>query len=204
MSAARVDTYVVQLPERMQAGEDEAYAEFADEFGPRLRAYLVKKGVPPHEAEELAVSCVSDAAVKINQYKPLPGIRFSAWVYAFGRHALADWREHRARTTPLAGDMAAESLFNGELEGNVEVELAVRRGLAKLPDADRTIIELRDLGEERDYAEIGTEVGIKPGAARARHLRALQRLQSILEKDPYIQARLAKAKVKTHSGEGKG
>lgn len=203
MAAARADTYVVELPERMQSGEDAAYLEFADEFGPRLRAYFVKKGVPPAEAEELAVSCVSDAAVKINQYKPLPGIRFSAWVYAFGRHALADWREHRARTAPLAGDMPAQSLFNGELEGDLQVDLAVRRGLARLSPADRAIIELRDLGEERDYAEIGAEVGIKPGAARARHLRALQRLQAILEKDPQIQARLAKAKAR-RSGEEKG
>lgn len=175
------------------AGDEAAYEEFADEFGSRLRKYFLRKGLPVADAEDLADSCIAQAAQRISQYRNVPGIAFSAWIYGIGRHALADWRKRFHETEPFSDDIPTQSLFTGEVVGDVLVDLAVRKGLAKLSAADRTIIRLRYLTDGWDFAEIGKRIGISAGAARVRHLRALRRLERILGADPCIKAHLERS-----------
>jgi DNA-directed RNA polymerase specialized sigma24 family protein len=193
MMAAKFDTYVVELPERMMAGEEIAYGEFADEFGGRLRKYFIRKGLPVTEAEDLADGCIAQAALRISQYRNVPGIAFSAWVYGIGRHALADWRERFHETEPFSDDIPAQSLFSGDVDGDIQIALAVRKGLAKLSAAERTIIRLRDMTDGWDFAAIGKKIGTSAGAARVRHLRALRRLERILGADSCIRAHLERS-----------
>jgi RNA polymerase sigma-70 factor (ECF subfamily) len=194
MLAAKADTYIMDFSERMLVGDQEAYREFADEFGPKLRAFFVHNELSPADAEALAVTCVSDAVVKLARYRPVAGATFGAWVFGIARHAVAEWRRSRSRTVQLSDDMPVQTLFGGDLEQDMEVDLAVRKGLAKLPVPDREIIRLRHFGEERDYGEIAALLGTRPGAARVRHLRALRRLERVLLQDRCIRQRLERGK----------
>jgi RNA polymerase sigma-70 factor (ECF subfamily) len=182
-----------ELPQRLAALDEGAFREFAALFGPRLRALFVRRGLSTTDAEDLAMSCVTDISLKIDRYDPERGGHFAAWVFTLARHALADWwRKHRAI------DMLPESLAapEGELlmdsatvSGVVD---AVREAVAQLPEPDRHLLRLRDLERNEPYSEIARQLGIRTETARVRHLRSLRKLRSLLESDSRIQPLLSR------------
>ncbi len=60
-----------------------------------------------------------------------------------------------------------------------ELARRLRLGLARLEDADREVLLLRNF-EGLSYAEIGYILAVEPAAARKRHGRALVRLHKVL------------------------
>jgi len=174
------------LAGRMAAMEEDAFREFADFFGPRLRALFRSRGLSAAEADDLAVTCITDIALKANRYDPSRGGRFAAWVFTLAYRALIDLWRRQPMSEPLPPELAlAESLDDpAEL---VELTDAVREAVAKLPASEQILVRLRDLGGMVSYREIAERLGIQPSAARVRHHRALRRLRSLLEPDPRIQ-----------------
>lgn len=172
------------LARRMSALEDEAFKEFSDSFGPRIRSYLIVHGLNPADAEELAGSCITDIALKVDRYREVEGAGFTAWVYTLVRHALVDWWRSRKTALPYIDDIETESLIDAaDTEPNVELIASVREALADLTDVDRAILEMRYFGVEHSFVEIGKSLGILSNNARVRHHRALEKLRSTLERD---------------------
>ena len=63
-----------------------------------------------------------------------------------------------------------------------EARERVRHAIEKLQPCDREILVLRYL-EQLETGEIAAALGIREGAVRMRHLRALERLRAVLGKD---------------------
>jgi RNA polymerase sigma-70 factor (ECF subfamily) len=63
-----------------------------------------------------------------------------------------------------------------------EMRQRVREALARLPSQDREVLELRHL-EQLSTRDTAAVLGISEGAAKTRHLRALQRLRRLLGED---------------------
>jgi RNA polymerase sigma factor (sigma-70 family) len=190
MYVARSIKEIDSLATGMLALEDEAYNEFARIFGPRLRALFIRQGLTMADAEDLAVSCVTDIALKVEKYKQISEGGFGAWVFTLARHALADWRRSHHPTEELPDDLAAQLIPADDEEQNLDAILAVREALAQFSEMDQSLILLRNLGDEYSYAELSERLGISREAARVRHFRALKRLKVILEKDPRIKSLL--------------
>ena len=187
MRVARPNSEIEDLAARMAAAEDDAYAEFAVTFGPRLKAFFVRKGVARADAEELSVSCVTDIALKVNKYKPVRAGGFEAWVFTVARHFLIDWLRSRRDTEPLTDDLASLPFDEDEeVAPDLVITIAVREAITQLSAPDQTVIRLRHLESEATYEEIANCLGISPEAARVRHFRAMKRLKSILEEDDRI------------------
>jgi len=174
------------LARRMAGLEEDAFCEFADEFGPRLKAFFLRERLNVSDAEDLAAQCVGDIALKVGRFDPDKGGNFSGWAYALARNALVDWLRRRRPETFLEDLPEAQWAQLERAEPNMEVVSAVNEALGKLSENDRTIIELRDYGIEYSYAEIGQRLGIETGTARLRRFRALRRLEGILEQDARI------------------
>ena len=184
------------LAARMLAAEESAFAEFADYFGPRFRSLFISRGLSPSDAEDLAVSCVTDTALKVDKFRAEGG-NFEGWVFTVARNYVADWRRRRKLGTVAIdeADAVAKPADGGrETEPNEEVVAAVREALTQLPEGDVTLIKYRNLGAEHTFAELAQRVGISPEAARVRHFRALRRLKSLLEADPRLTNVLRRAK----------
>jgi len=173
------------LATRMLALEEEAYNQFAHIFGPRLRAFFVRRGLSDSDAEDLAGSCITDIALKVRHYRHVTGGGFKAWVFTLARHALVDWLRTRLPTQELPDDLPSEAA-NETTEEDLSVVLAVQDALAKLSDLDRSLILLRNLKEEDTYLAFLSENKISAGTARVRHFRALKKLKQILLQDPRI------------------
>jgi RNA polymerase sigma factor (sigma-70 family) len=184
---AVVGTELDDLPARMEAGEEAAFRDFADAVGPRLRRLYLYKGLSEADAESLAVSAVSDIALRIDQYAPQGPGSFCRWVYRVAENALHE--QLRRRRPALLGD-AAQTLPAAsdaeDLEGPADLSRVIGAALAELGEPDRTILTLRVEHPERTFAEIGSQVRMTENAVRVRHHRALRKLGELLKDQPPV------------------
>jgi RNA polymerase sigma-70 factor (ECF subfamily) len=193
-SVARSNFDTGDLATRMLSLEDDAFKKFAQLFGPRFRAYFQRGGLSPADAEDLAVSCVTDIALKIEKYEQKEGASFSAWVFSISRNYLADWWRKNRQMEPLPTDLSVNDVKADEMTQSPSV-IAVREAISTMTEDEQEIIRLRHFGLEHSYREIGNQFGITSDAARVRHFRALQKLQRVLEKDFRIGASLSTRSV---------
>ncbi len=80
----------------------------------------------------------------------------------------------------LAERLAASASSPSQRLVRNEARERVRAALGRLAPADREVLELRHL-EQLSVAETAAVLGVSAGAAKTRHLRALQRLRGLLE-----------------------
>jgi RNA polymerase sigma-70 factor (ECF subfamily) len=132
--------------------------------------------------------------------RPLP---FSAWLRQFAWQRLIKLHRHHIRakkrsvrreeglSMPLPDDsvvrLARRLLARGSSPSQAmihdELRERLRAALDQLAPHDREILVMRNL-EQLPVAEIAAVLGLTEGAVKVRHLRALQRLRSILGDAP--------------------
>jgi RNA polymerase sigma-70 factor (ECF subfamily) len=200
MRVARSDKHIEEMATRMLYLEEEAFIEFAKIFGPRLKAFFLKRGLSAGDAEDLSVSCVTDISLKVNKYTALREGGFTSWVFALAHNSLVDWWRNRRVTEPLPENLSAPALPDdqGDDEHVAGIVTAVRQALALLADSDRSVIILRELEGNYTYDEIAGRLGMRAEAARVRHHRALKKLKAILEADPRIVKFLSRHRDREH------
>jgi RNA polymerase sigma factor (sigma-70 family) len=173
------------LAVRLVRLEPAAFDEFALAFGPRLRRLFASWGANPADAEALAVSSISDIALKADRFVFQGTGSFAGWVFTLARRAWIDFCRRRSPAHSLDGfDPPEPELPSEDPPSGLDEE--VSQGLAQLSDIDQAILRARYLGPEQSFAEIAQTLGLEEGAARVRHLRALRRLERILDSSPAV------------------
>lgn len=181
------------LAARMCAREEKAFEEFSDNFGPKLRAFLVKKkGMRVADAEDLAVSCISEASVNVEKYETRDEGSFEGWVYTIASHMHADWLKKNPVNDPLPENLVAPEPVEEDSARTATIGSAVHQAMDQLSDTDQMIVQLRYMEESRTFKEIGKLLNINADAARQRHTRALKHIEKILSKDGRITGLLRK------------
>ena len=130
----------------------------------------------------------------IKAYRALSGFRgdskFSTWLYRIASNVCLDFLRSRSRhpqvslSTVDEDDRATFEL--PDMRQNPEEQLmkklgmeAVRRGLEQLPEQQRQILVLRELGG-LSYAELAQTLGLEEGTVKSRIFRARKRLCALL------------------------
>ena len=130
----------------------------------------------------------------IKAYRALSGFRgdskFSSWLYRIASNVCLDFLRSRSRhpqvslSTVDEDDRATFEL--PDMRQNPEEQLmkklsmeAVRRGLEQLPEQQRQILVLRELGG-LSYAELAQMLGLEEGTVKSRIFRARKRLCALL------------------------
>ena len=130
----------------------------------------------------------------IKAYRSLSSFRgdskFSSWLYRIASNVCLDFLRSRSRhpqvslSTVDEDDRATFEL--PDLSRNPEEQLmkklsmeAVRRGLEQLPEQQRQILVLRELGG-LSYAELAQTLGLEEGTVKSRIFRARKRLCALL------------------------
>ena len=130
----------------------------------------------------------------IKAYRALSGFRgdskFSSWIYRIASNVCLDFLRSRSRhpqvslSTVDEDDRATFEL--PDMRQNPEEQLmkklgmeAVRRGLEQLPEQQRQILVLRELGG-LSYAELAQTLGLEEGTVKSRIFRARKRLCALL------------------------
>jgi RNA polymerase sigma-70 factor (ECF subfamily) len=83
----------------------------------------------------------------------------------------------------LAGRLASSATSPSQRAVRQELRQRLQQALQQLPERDREVLVLRQL-EQLSVADVAEVLGINAGAVKVRHLRALQRLRTLLDEQP--------------------
>lgn len=120
--------------------------------------------------------------------------KFSSWLYRMTTNLCLDFlrRRSRQKTVLLTYDtddggenflQIPDNAPSPEAEAERrELRDAVRQGLSELPESQREILLLREIGQ-LSYEEIARQLALEPGTVKSRIFRARKRLCEILIKD---------------------
>ena len=151
----------------------------------------------------------------IKAYRALSGFRgdskFSSWLYRIASNVCLDFLHSRSRHPQVSLSGADEDDRTAfelpDMSQNPEEQLmkklsmeAVRRGLGQLPEQQRQILVLRELGG-LSYAELAQTLGLEEGTVKSRIFRARKRLCALLLRDGNISGSAASISGKGGSEE---
>lgn len=160
----------------------EAFARLFRHFAPRVKAFLVRSGLPPNAAEELAQETLLTVWRKAGYYDPARAAA-STWIFTIARNLSIDLKRRERYGDTVRADAREEEVdeTSGEtILMTAEREARVRAALAKLSDEQATIVRL-SFFQEKPHSQIAQELGIPLGTAKSRVRLALSRLRALLE-----------------------
>jgi RNA polymerase sigma-70 factor (ECF subfamily) len=166
-----------------------------------IAARLDPRLAPRLDPSDVVQETLADAARRLTDYlrdRPLP---FYPWLYRLAADRLA--RTHRdhvasavrgigreerldspshgeATSTRLVDRLAANDTTPGRRLAREERRLILIMAIERMGEADREILGLRYL-DHLGFDEIAAVLEIELGAAKMRHLRAVERLRGLLE-----------------------
>jgi RNA polymerase sigma-70 factor, ECF subfamily len=147
-------------------------------YAPRVRAYMIRRGVDVATAEEIAQETLLTVWRKAALYASATG-NPNAWIFTIARNLRID-RLRRERPTQefneevfqvASGDQPADDAVVTN-----EIGVAVRAALATLPDEQRQIIVLAYV-EGLSQSEIATQLSLPLGTVKSRMRLAYQKMQ---------------------------
>lgn len=151
----------------------------------------------------------------IKAYRALGSFRgdskFSSWLYRIASNVCLDFLRSRSRHPQISLSGADEDDRTAfelpDMSQNPEEQLmkklsmeAVRRRLEQLPEQQRQILVLRELGG-LSYAELAQTLGLEEGTVKSRIFRARKRLCALLLRDGNISGSAASISGKGGSEE---
>ena len=169
---------------RLKAGDPKAFEEMVISYQHRVFGVAARMLGNAGEAEEVAQETFLRAHRAIASFRG--EAKLSTWLYGItsrlclNRLATGErrMRRHGEETLErMAGDTADPA---AEVERS-EVEQALHRAIAQLPEDRRIVVVLRDL-EGLSYEEIAAALGLELGTVRSRLSRARTDLKEKLER----------------------
>jgi RNA polymerase sigma-70 factor (ECF subfamily) len=178
---------------------DGVLARHRDRLRKMIAWRLDRRLAPRVDPSDVVQEVLLEASAKMDRYlreRPLP---FFAWLRSLAREHLV--RQHRRhiqaggrsvlREEPgllnlpdesaaeLAARLVTSSTSPTQRALREEQRKRVRQALGRLPERDREVLVLRNL-EQLSVADTAEVLGIRAGAVKLRHLRALERLRALL------------------------
>ena len=168
-------------------GDAEAWRELIEAYAGRVYALIYRRCGDGELAEEITQATFVKVVGKLAEYRELG--RFEAWLFRIAINGLRDEMRRRKRhavsvdfgqTPPETLGRTAPGPMPHEALERQEREAMLRRTVAKLPEADREMIELRYTAE-LTFAQIAEVLGEPLGTVLARGHRALKKLREMLK-----------------------
>lgn len=162
-------------------GDRSAFAALFDHFAPRVKAYLMRMGLPASRAEELAQETMLVVWRKAARFDPETA-GAAAWIFTIARNLRVDAarRDRLAMTDtdPLADappPLPADTLLNTSQRAE-----RLRDAIQRLPVEQIEVLQLAFF-DDRPHAEIERVLGIPLGTVKSRLRLAMTRLRSMLD-----------------------
>jgi len=186
----RIDEQAMRA--RLAAGDERAFAELVETFGPPLRAVALRILPREEDAEDALQDAWISAWRHLDRFDGHS--RLSTWLYRITVNA-ALMRRRAMRRRPAigleqafgAGDRDERSVALPAADQppvDAPARAAERRAIlldaiARLPDAYRTVVALRDLAE-LDTRQTARRLGLREAAIKTRLHRARRALRALL------------------------
>lgn len=179
---------------RVKAGESDAWARFAELYGPTVYRWCRQCGVAADDSADVCQEVFSSVASRVGRFRrEKPGDSFRGWLWTITRNKAQDHFRHRAGEPNahggsehrdfLAGVPAATSDDSGSPEPPADHAL-VRRALKVVreevePSSWQAF--WRMTVEGHSSAEVARDLGLTSSAVRQAKYRLLRRLRQELD-----------------------
>lgn len=159
-----------------------AFRELYDAFGPRVKAYMMRKGADAGTAEDLAQETLLTVWRKAALYADDKG-SMTTWVFTIARNLRIDrlrrevpWQElpEWRLAEPSEESLPDEALVEKQRQERVQT------ALAELPADQREVVALAYL-EGLSHSEIATRLSLPLGTVKSRMRIAYQKVRAALE-----------------------
>ena len=180
------------LVQRIQNGDADAFAVLMEEYQKKVYLLALRTVGNPQDAEDMTQEAFLRAYRSIHSFRG--DSKLSVWLYRLTTNLCIDLLRSRGRKPTVSLtvedndedtqelDVTDERYDPEEIFQRRELQRAVQRGLAALPEDYRVILVLREL-EGLSYAEIGEVLGLEEGTVKSRLFRARKKLCEFLIKD---------------------
>jgi RNA polymerase sigma-70 factor (ECF subfamily) len=165
-----------------ERADQAAFRELYEVYGPRVKAYMMRKGADAGTAEDLAQETLLTVWRKAALHAGERG-NMTTWVFAIARNLRIDllrrevpWQElpearmADASNKPLPDEAMAEK----------ERQKRVQGALAELPPDQKEVVSLAHL-EGLSHSEIAERLGVPVGTVKSRIRIAHQKIRQALE-----------------------
>ncbi len=162
---------------------DAAFRSLFDEYGPRVRNFMLKQGADPEMAEELAQETLITVWRKVGLYSACKGSA-TTWIYTIARNLRTDhirrrrvWQElteEHVATLP-SEDAAADEVVDAR-----QRQARVQALIKELPPEQVEVVILAFV-EGLAHGEIAERLSLPLGTVKSRMRLAYQKLRTGLE-----------------------
>lgn len=175
--------------------DPEAFAPLYEAYVDLVWRYAMSRLGDPHRAADATSVTFQRALAALPAYQPQrrgEGTTFRAWLMTITRNVVIDEARRERPVTPL-DDPSAQRWLIETRRGPEEQAVAaderrrIDRALARLPDAQRQIVELRLIGMK--VAEIAGMLEMTEPAVKTAYHRACTRLRNLLSEPDESQER---------------
>ena len=171
------------LMERVARHRDrEAFQCLFLQFGPRIKALMIRSGSDSDMAEDLAQDVMLTLWRKADLYAPDRGT-VSAWIFTIARNVRIDrLRRQSSRPYDDIADLDLESPDAGgeEVTESNQRDRLVGEALAELPPDQRRVVEMSFV-QDMPQAEIASALDLPLGTVKSRMRLAYAKLRERLE-----------------------
>lgn len=164
-----------------------AFGALYDRYFPVVYGYCLRELHDPELAADAAGQTFLKAMAAIERYRE--GGRFRSWLFVIAHNAIIDARPIRSPEQRLDAVIHLPSAEPDPEQHAIDGYDLDRldQAIARLPDTDRQVIELRRAG--LNGREIAAVLGIAHEAAKKRQVRAMDRLREDLRVPETTEAR---------------
>ncbi len=157
-----------------------AFARLFSHFAPRLKAFLMKSGLAPDQAEDCAQDVMATVWKRAALFDPAKA-GVSTWIFTIARNRRIDLARRGARPEPEELPWTPEPAPDqADVLAMQQDSDRLTKALAELPEAQRRIVERAFYGD-LSHSEIAAETGLPLGTIKSRIRLALERLRHALD-----------------------
>lgn len=182
-------------------GDQSAWRELVDIYARRVFALVRSKGIGAELAEEITQSVFATCAAKLTGGGYDEKGRFEAWLFRIAINRVRDEARRRTRQADPTDPVHFTAVASTDSAASDAPLASLRAAMEGLPERDQEVLHLRHHAQ-MSFKQIADLLEEPVGTLLARHHRALQKLRTILERDPAVAAHLDLAPAATDRGRG--
>ncbi len=158
----------------------DAFVRVFEHFAPRVKSFLMKGGLPPDVADEVAQETLITVWRRAVSYDP-DRASASTWIFTIARNKRIDFLRKKKLPEVNMDDplLVDDAEAPDEMTGRLQDSKAVAAALAKLPPEQAEMIR-KAYYEEKSHSDIAAETNLPLGTVKSRIRLALAHLRENL------------------------
>lgn len=159
--------------------DKQAFISLYNYFAPRIKSFMMKAGITPDAAEELAQETMLTVWSKAGQFDPARA-GASTWIFTIARNKRIDYLRKNARPVPdrkeIEFDTGIGTTSASEVISRAEEAEILDNALTELPEEQAELIK-KAFFEDKTHKDIAAENNLPLGTVKSRIRLGLERLR---------------------------